>query len=439
VNPVSSCRSVSAANITRALQLYTLLLLALFVVQWGYAEYHRLVLHASYPTTTPLFFPESRYSDWTNFIPRVSHYGEPGMQVRIDLGYPYPYPLPTIYIFLFFIRFFPNSLEAYKLFTIFIFTVATLLFWGYLYKYTRASRLVLFAVWLTFLLGSPAQFLLDRGNIEVFLWLFVLLGLVSFVRDWKYLATFFFALAACMKIYPAVYFLLFIPRRQFKAAALGVVLTVAFSILAFAAVGPTILGALHDISTAATFLRHVQVVALNESVLRFDHSLFAVEKQTVYKLFIYHNPKYLREPTFDRSMTFYTVLAPLTFAVVYLLKLRRMPILNQFVALTIFSVILPYVSYEYTLVYIYLVFAVFLLFLQQDGETAPIARKRSKLNISMACFAIIFAPLAYLGRELHPGQIKALALVVLLVVTILSPMPSTLFKDRTLRDLPNSA
>jgi hypothetical protein len=186
-------------------------------------------------------------------------------------------------------------------------------------------------------------------------------------------------------------------------------------------------------SAAATFLRDTQIMALNSDALRFDHSLFAIEKQTIYKLFIYHNPQYICPPTFNRSITFYTILAPLAFAVLYLLRLRRMPLLNQYMALTILSVILPYVSYEYTLVHIYLVFAVFLLFLLfllQDGDIASIACRGSKLNIAMACFAIAFAPLAYLGHEWYQGQIKGLALVVLLAVTVLSPMPSTLFGDR---------
>jgi hypothetical protein len=425
--------SAGAARIHRALKLFILLLAALFVIEWGYAGYHTLVLHAAFPATTPLFNPAVRFSDWTNFTPRVSHYGEPGMQVRTDLGYPYPYPLPSIYIFLLFIRLFPHSLYAYIAFTVLTFAVATLIFCIYLYRRTHASRLILIAVWLTLLLGSPAQFLLNRGNIEVFLWLFVLLGLVSFVRDWKYLAAFFFALAACMKIYPALFFLLFLPRRQYKAAALGVALTAGFSLAALAAVGPTILGALHDMSAAAVFLRHVEIVALNESSLRFDHSLLAIWKQALYFVLELSHPRhfYSHHPLiFSRSVAVYSVLAPVIFTAIYLLRLRAMPLLNQFMALTIFSVILPYVSYEYTLVHIYLVFAVFILFLLQDGDTALAALTDKNLNLVMICFAIVFAPLAYLALEHFQGQIKCLALIALLAVTLLSPMPSTLFGDR---------
>jgi hypothetical protein len=110
-----------------------------------------------------------------------------------------------------------------------------------------------------------------------------------------------------------------------------------------------------------------------------------------------------------------------------------LPILNQFIALTILSVTLPYVSYDYTLVHIYLVFAVFLIFLVQDADVANTALKGSKLTVVMVCFAVIFSPLAFLAFEMYPGQVKCLALLVLLCTTLLAPLPSTLFGDRHIK------
>lgn len=418
----------------RALRIYVIFLIAIFATEWSYAGYHNFILHTPYPTTTPLFDPDGRLSDWTNFLPRISHYGEPGMQLRTDLGLPYPYPLPSLYIFLFFLRVFHNPITAYVHVTVLIFTVATLLFWTYLYRRTSATRLVLFSVWITFLLGSPAQFLLDRGNIEVFIWLFVLAGLVSFVREWKYLAAFFFALAACMKIYPAIFFLLFLARRQYKAAVLGIALTVGFSVAALAAVGPTIPQAFHNLAPAALALRNAQVIALWRPILRWDHSLLALWKQAYYILRLPAHPGFIKfPPTFERALRVYSILAPLVFAAIYVLRIRRLPILNQFMALSIFSVILPYVSYDYTLVHIYLVFAAFILFLVQDADAALVALRGWKLTTVLVCFAIIFSPLAWLAFEFYQGQVKAIALVVLLIMVLLTPMPSTLFRDRRLQ------
>jgi hypothetical protein len=418
-------------RVNRAFALYVVLFLVICAIEWGSAAYHTFILHSSYPYTTAFFAPVNRFGDWTDFLARVSHYGEPGMQLRNDVGHPYPYPLPSIYIFLFFIRCFHNPITSYVHATVFIFLSATLLFLFHLYKHTRANRLVLFVVWITFLFGSPAQFLLDRGNIEVFLWLFVLLGLVCYVRNWKYAAAFFFALAACMKIYPALYFLLFLPRRQYKAAAVGVLLTAGFSLAALAAVGPTVPQAFHDMSGAALWLRKNQIVALAEGILRWDHSLLAVWKQAWSGMHWMRHPGDAQyAPTFERSVAIYSVLAPLAFIATYVLRLRRMPILNQFMALTIFSVILPYVSYEYTLVHIYLVLAAFIVFLVQDQDATTNALLGPRLYVVMACFAIVCAPLAFLAFEFYQGQIKAIVLLVLLTIVLCTPMPSTLFRDR---------
>jgi hypothetical protein len=414
----------------RALWLYVLLLTGLFALEWGFAAYHALVLHAAYPFTTPLFSPAERFRDWTDLLPRVSHFGEPDMQTRAGLGLLYPYPLTSLFVILGFIRVFPNPLNAYVVFTVLTFSLATLAFWIHLRR-AGADRLALFAVWITLLLGEPALFLLDRGNIEVFVWLLVLLGLVSFVRNWKYAAAVLFALAACMKIYPALFLLLFLPRKQYRAAALGVALTAALTVLALAAVGPTIPRAFHDMSGAAHLMRDRQIVTLDEVGLRFDHSLLGLVKHWILFFGLADHPEWMKvPPRFPRSVAWYSVLAPLTFAALYLGRIRRMPLLNQFMTLSVLSLLLPYVSYEYTLVQIDLVFAVFLLYLIQDGEAARVALPPARLAFAMACFAVTFAPLAYLALEHFQGQIKAVALLGLLFVGLDSPMPSTLFRDR---------
>jgi hypothetical protein len=426
--------------IAKAIRLYLVLLVAMTAFEWGFAYCQAHLFHASYPRTTPLFNPAERFSDWTNFTERVAHYGEPGMMTRKDLGLPYPYPLPTIYLYLVFVRLFPDSTHAYIVFTVSAFVLITLLFSLYLTLRLRARLLVHMAVWATLICGSPAMFLLDRGNIEVFLWLFVLFGLVTYVRRWHTLAAVLFALAACMKIYPALFFLLFLPRRQFKPFFLGIAAAGLFTVATLAAIGPTIASAWHAMSASAEALRELQIETVADNGLRFDHSFLALYKQAAFEFLMdTHRASYRYPPVFSRATTVYSVIAPLAFLAVYLFRLRRMPLLNQFIALTLCSILLPYVSYEYTLVHVYLVFAVFLLFVLQDvcghdlastsiGNAATL--NPSQVRSLMICFAITFAPLARIAREQYQGQIKCLALLAMLLVALQSPMPSTLFGDR---------
>jgi hypothetical protein len=420
--------------IRSALRLYIVFLVALAIFEWGSAWRAQTVSHANYPFNTPLFDPAERYSDWTNFTPRLSHYGEPGLMTREELGLSYPYPLPSMYLYVIFIRLFTDNTHAYILFTEAAFLIATLALSLYLSIRLRAGLLVQLAVWATFICGYPAIFLLDRGNIEVFLWLFVLFGLIAYLRRWQYVAAIFFAIAASMKIYPAIFLLLFLPRRQFKALAVGVAATAGFTLASLAAVGPTIAEAWSNMSEAANDLRDLQIATVADHGFRFDHSVFALYKQIGFAILLntgkasYRNP-----PIFLQSMAVYSVVAPLAFLALYVLRIRTMPLLNQFMALTLCSVLLPYVSYEYTLVHVYLVFAAFLIFLLQDEAKQSLpAFNPSRTRSAMICFALIFAPMALIAREQYQGQVKCVILLMLLNLILRVPMPSTLFGDRKL-------
>ena len=415
--------------IDRALRIYLVILIGIFLIEWGSAAFHAFVLHTGYPTNTTLLEPVSRFSDWSNFVLRVSHYGEPGMQTRSDLGLPYPYPLPSLYIFLIFVKLFTHTTRAYVVFTAFSFVAVTSAFWLFLYRRTQANKLELSTVWFTLFLGFPALFVLDRGNIEVFLWLLIAAALVSFLNRRSYLAAFFFALAACMKVYPALYFLLFLPRRQYKAAAIGACLTLVFSVATLAAIGPSIPGALHDMAAGAQLL-HVQVLTVHYGLLRFDHSIFGLEKQFMFRSLLHTDPSVWYYPVLAvKSLRVYSILAPVAFAAIYFFKLRHLPLLNQFSALTICAITFPYVSYDYTLVHMYLVFAVFLLYLvNESGFINPDLLR--KLPAAMACFAILFAPWAMLAAHLYMGQLRCLTLLLMLFGFMKFPMPSFLFQDR---------
>lgn len=416
--------------VTRALQIYMALLVGIFVIEWGAVAYHAFVLHAGYPTNTVFLEPVARFTDWTLVAPRVSHYGEPGMLTRADLGLHFPYPLPSLYFYLLFIRLFPHPTLAFLLFALSTFVTVTLTFWVYLYRRTRASNLALSAVWITLLLGFPAQFMLDRANIEVSLWLLIAAGLTSFVQRRNYLAAFFFAVAACMKLYPAIFFLLFIPRRQYKAASLGACLTAIFTLAAFAATGPSIPAAFHDMSGGAEYF-HVLIMTAHYGILRFDHSVFGLEKQILFRWLLHTNPALWNSPVLTpKSLRVYSILAPLVFAAIYLFRLRRLPLLNQFCTLTLCALTLPYVSNDYTLIHLYLVFAVLLTYFIKEADSIDFGFWKLRLPFAMACFAIIFAPLAMLAGHLYMGQIRCLLLLALLGWFLKYPMPSSLFHDR---------
>ena len=408
---------------------YLAVLVLISALEWIPVLAGMALQHHSLPYRSPLFDPAGRYDDWNNFVQRTLHFGEPGMLSRRDLGLPYPYPLPSIWIFILFEHLVRNTLALYLLCGTGIFLLAAAAFSLHLRR-IHAGALPQIVVWATLLLGSPALFLLDRANIEVFLWLLLLGGVVSFVYQRPYLAATFFALAAAMKIYPALLLLLFVPRRQGKALLFGIGVAAAATLVSLQVVGPNIPAALGDMAWGAVVLRKYQIVALAENSLRFDHSLFGFAKQSYFVL------KYLRyggvasPPEFPRLFKIYSVLAPLCFAVLYWFRLRTLPMLNQLCALVLLALLLPYVSYEYTLVHLYLCFGAFLLYLH-ERSSLPAFRPTLPATAIMLCFAVIFAPVARLVGYHVQAQVKCLALLVLLGLVLIYRMPSRLFGDST--------
>src|SRR5579862_7507971 len=248
--------------VSRAMLLYVTVLVALSALAWSIVWFRGHVLHKPYPYNTLLYDPEVRFSDWTDCTIRIEHFGESNLLGRTDVGSGYGYPAPTVYLFLVFVRLFHNSLRAYLIAASLVFVGTTLLFSAYVRRLARDS-LAQVAIWLTLALGFPALILLDRGNIEVFLWLFVLLGIVAFVRNSPYTAALLFALAASMKIYPLIFLLLFVPRRQYRAIALGVFAVCALSWLAIVGIGPDIRETLHVMSHNAALVRNLFFVQLS--------------------------------------------------------------------------------------------------------------------------------------------------------------------------------
>ena len=76
------------------------------------------------------------------------------------------------------------------------------------------------------------------------------------------------------------------------------------------------------------------------------------------------------------ALRIYNIVIPLAALLLYWFRLRRLPLLNQFIAYIVLCVSLPYVSGDYTLVHMYIAWAAFLLFLlsmtsRQAGSGFP--------------------------------------------------------------------
>ena len=406
--------------------------LALTAFAWGLAGLRGPILHKSHLHGTLFCCPGDQFTDFTDFTVRVAHFGEPSMLSRSDF-IPYPYPVPSIYTFLLFNQL-PRPLTAYLIFVILSFLTATCIFSVHV---TRAGHKLLpqIAVWSTLLCGFPLLFLLDRANIEGVIWVLILLGTVAFTRNRMLASAILLGIAAAMKIFPGLLFVLFLARRKYGIFALAIATTAAMSVLALAGIGPTIRQAIRDSSRSAPFLMNNYILVRNYP--QFDHSVFQAAKSVIDPyLYTYEKEPEQDRQAFVRALRLYNILIPLGAVLLYWFRLRRLPLLNQFMAYLLLCVLLPYVSGDYTLVHTYLAWGAFLLFLLADVAPGQVKIPARAIYIILFSFAVVFVPLTYLefgNKAGHVfsfgGQIKTIFLLIILWTVLKVPMPSSLFGD----------
>ncbi len=421
--------AATARDIRVNLRKYLVIVTALFVVEWGLAAVCRYGLHLGSPYTSPLWPWKERFHDFLDLVPRTLVFPSLGVFTRGDLGLPFQYPSPCIYIFLFLVRCFGNPTAAYLVSAFGVFFAATAAFSFYLRR-LKAGAWTQIVVWMTLLLGMPLGFLIDSGNIEHVIWLFTALGIVCFIKGWHYPAAVLLGVGGAFKIYPLIFILLFIPRRRYKAMLLAMLVTVTLYFGAVASFDAPFAAVLHAQKVNGEFMRENQVLQVAEGTIRYEHTLLSVYKQVVYWTYKFtHHLERGPRIEFDRAVPTYTVLAGLGFLGLYFGMIRKLPLMNQFLALTVCMVLLPYISFEYTLVHLYTAFAAVLVFLLQDVASGKVLLPVARLRRMMLCFAVLFSYISALGLYRFGGQIKGLVLIALLVLTLKTPMPSSLFGD----------
>jgi Glycosyltransferase family 87 len=432
VKSASLVTSDSRLVICKSLKLYLAILLGLTILGLCTVGVRKHILHDPYPRNSLFVQPEYRFNDFTYLADQVARFGEINVLTGVDSRTPFPYPAPSIFAYLFFVRLFPHPLTAYLVFILLVFVAATCAFcWRLGFDPAQLPQL---AVWATLFFGFPLWFLIDRGNIEAIVWLLVLLGTYFYTKNRMAAAAILLAAAASMKIFPGLLFLLFLAKRKYGAFALAVVATGLITLGTLKGVGPTVHQALSDNSKGASALRDVIIQA--QVVPWFDHSAFGLVKQGIY-CFKYANKDLSSlQSAFGHALKLYSIVIPVCALLLYLLRLRQMPILNQFVVYLVLCILLPYVSYEYTLIYLYLAWAVFLLFLLEDVLPGRVQIAGGVVQRTMISCAVIFSPLSFLifGHGFGVGgQIKTIFLLIILWTFLRVPMPSSVFSD-----LPNT-
>jgi hypothetical protein len=359
------------------------------------------------------------FGDFTIFDPVTERFSrEPG-------GPPLVYPAPMVCGYLLFTRFFTRPLAVYEGVIAGIALTAALTFAYFLGRGTRQRWLLALAVGVSLLLSLPLMFAMERANMEPIVWLVQILAVAAFVMRRNMTAGLLMALAASMKLYPALLLLLLLSRKKYKELAVSIAALVPITLVALWIVGPSVRQANADIAAGMAILAKADVFQMLMPDLGFDHSLFSFVKQAIRIRFPGDFARI--QAAVAWAAIPYALAAGMAFAALYWFRIRKLPMLNQLVALCILSTLLPPIALEYTLIQVYIPWAVFLMFLVRDRVSIPFPAAAGILG----CFAFVFAPAAYLSGTYvgFGGQVKACAMLAIVLVLCRYPLPSSVVDD----------
>ena len=222
------------------------------------------------------------------------------------------------------------------------------------------------------LVSFPIAGLLQRGNIELFVWVFAGTGTWLFVRGRDDAAAVLWGLAAAVKLYPVVLLGMLLPKGRWRAFAVGLGTLVGVTVASLAWLGPTVGVAWHGAVKNVFRYQGIRVGEWTLHELAANHSAFGLAK--LVGMAVGLAPERL-------TMPYYACGAALL-AWAFFARLWRMPVANQLLALTSFMVALPPISYFYALVHLYAAWVV-LVFVAIRAERAGVRVKGLKAVMGM--------------------------------------------------------
>ncbi len=255
------------------------------------------------------------------------------------------------------------------------------------------------------LLSWPLYFAAQRGNIEGLTWLLVAAGIWFFCRGEMAASAVCLGVAASFKIYPFLFFALYLKRRcDWRWLLVGAGAAGVLSLLGLRFLEPDVV----DSMKRTVLAIHNFTWVYGERGLQgpWDHSAFALVK----------NFTDGHHPNGHRELTLYYPLAAVA-ALVLALGAWRRPVTNQVLFLTCAAITLPPTSFDYTLCLLYVPFAMVVVLAVRSARTEiPVAG----LTLALTLFGLALGPEIFAATEAHPSLPGAIKCCLLLALAVLS-------------------
>jgi hypothetical protein len=272
------------------------------------------------------------------------------------------------------------------------------------------------------LTSEPWLTLLDRGNVELLLYLLIAGGVWAYFSGRQSLAAALWGCAGAMKLYPLALLGMFLYRKTLRPLAVGVGAFAAVTLGSLAYVGPTIAIAGRGLFTGLNGFVSRYAAFARRSELNSDHSLLGAMKE-ILSLHMLHIGTNLS----GFSHTYEVVIA-IAAPLFYFLTIRKLPVRNQLCILLLCIVFIPPVSYDYTLIHAYLAFGIVAL---AYVEMVRSGRNLAHATLFFVFFALLTTPLSWFHlRGLgFNGVLKAGSILGLLILLVRQPLTIDVEQD----------
>jgi hypothetical protein len=236
-------------------------------------------------------------------------------------------------------------------------------------------------------------------------------------REW--VAAVFFGVAASLKLFPFIFLSLFLSRRRFGKLLAGAASFFAVTLLSFAIVGPTVSLAYHGFRDGMAYAKVTYFAQWHTGVQGVDHSLFALIKFMLIVLF--HHKGY----GFPGWLRLYTLATPIGGLLLYLFVIRKLPLLNQVLCLSIISIFFTPFSGDGTLIHLYYPLCMlFLLAIRAWRDRVLVPGMSTVMYCMVFCVSIesfLVVPYQAQGWRFI-GQAHAIALGIMLIAALRHPL-----------------
>lgn len=244
-----------------------------FIVSACYYYVQGVYLGQGYPNNTFLFIPSDRFMDFVHTY-----------NLTVNLN-PYfgNYLFNSNYFPLLHIMFYPFTLMSlHSAFLIYIWLFAEFLIWIN-YRYLKTGNLfeTIKNVLIISVCSYPILIVIDRGSFEGYIFALLAGFFIAYDKNKETLACVFLAAAISTKIYPAVFIVLLVTDRKYRAAIITCIFVICFTLMSLILFKGGFVENLEFISGGFNGLNNH--IATSNTIQR-GVSLFAAMKMVIIKL-----------------------------------------------------------------------------------------------------------------------------------------------------------